>query len=417
MIITPSTCSAIDKSVLLNCNLTCEFGLQRGVGGCLQCSCAALSCFSVCLYGHSFYESTRRSCECRSAGCKRIHCDKICIHGFQESNQCTVCKCRPCPKLNCTNTCIYGIRFNSYGCLTCDCLKGNERIQNEPMFHQCLHEDKTVDHMEIFYDGCRQCICLNGTTLCSLISCSSANICPTMTFNPGDCCPRCTLDDHRSIQIKIPDILNNLCVGSLGRPLPDGESLIIDKCTTCKCFMGKAFCSVAQCEQPLSNCSLPVSSISPFNIFGSCCPVCSMSNKLVTSDLTNKSLSSARQRCVDGQVVHSDGDIWISNVCQSCICRNGITYCYPHRCPLLSCSVAVLKKGTCCPFCLERALMTVCIFNENVYRNGDGWNISDCSSCVCSKGQIVCTRTLCSPLRCKLPVLLPGHCCPICLGF
>ena len=73
---------------------------------------------------------------------------------------------------------------------------------------------------------------------------------------------------------------------------------------------------------------------------------------------TSMNSSSAKKiwSCLDSSnQMRAHGSSWKENDCNHCSCINGENRCfsYQHKCPRLKCARPILKKGQCCPYCLD----------------------------------------------------------------
>jgi len=396
--------------LLEKCSLVCEYGLARDEQGCYQCSCASMSCPTpLCVL--KIDQSMKSYCSCQTPQCGPFACDKHCPYNYSIDRKtgCPKCECNPCPTLICTKNCTYGMKRNDIGCPICVCESAEkQRITTiSPDFlpqtrsRQCQSGAFSYSNGEIWFDGCRQCLCHKGEQLCALISCPKPK-CAQPVMLPNRCCPSCP--DVLLLPEPIPS--SQVCYAS---QYVTGEELEFDKCTKCQCLHNIAFCSISLC--PPLRCSSPV--------YDSllCCPICPPKS----DDLPSNSLSTTDDDVclLENGVIKHAGELWKKDDCQSCLCPrggNGQIECFSQTCDQhLSCSNPVLKKGQCCPFCLPpTAAIAVCIFNYIQYRSGEHWNVSDCHHCECSLGTIVCHQRQCPALTCVHTVTLSGHCCPIC---
>ncbi|KAL7677537.1 hypothetical protein ACOME3_003774 [Neoechinorhynchus agilis] len=389
------------------CTRACEFGYLTDEQGCNLCKCDRLRCNSIlCQHGFAVQDdSLRRSCQClpRPSCTLLTNCDRLCPFGFAEDERgCLVCECKNSPQRlqGCNLDCPNGFEVDVEGRGVCKCVSEDTGLS---IFASCHSGGRTYASGEIYFDGCRQCHCSNGLERCVLISCPLLS-CATPIWIEGQCCPICADDTPRP-----PITSTELCRKLSGDLLPDGELIVIDNCTSCVCLMGLAFCDVAICP--------PIQCSSRQIRLGSCCTLCNETLERAIEpyepDIYDR-VGDAMQ-CFHKGSIHADGDVWKPDTCQSCTCKKGTSYCYPEICPQITCANPVVKKGTCCPFCLEGAKMSVCVFDGKAYQNGDSWNVGDCSNCKCVDGQIICTRTLCPAIRCVKTAIIPGNCCPICL--
>ncbi|CAF1390037.1 unnamed protein product [Adineta ricciae] len=407
--------SAVTTSIhkcpkLDNCLLVCEHGLTKDEHGCSQCACSTMSCPApYCTL--KFEKLSKQYCLCSSPPdrkCDELRCDKHCPYSYavDEKTGCPHCACNPCPQLICTKNCTYGLKRNEVGCPICVCesdlpSKTDITVQSWP--RQCQSDSFSYSNGEIWFDGCRQCLCHKGEQLCALISCPTPK-CSHPVLLPNRCCPSCP--DTSLLPEPTPS--SQVCYAS---QYVTGEELEFDKCTKCMCLHNIAFCSISLC--PPLRCSSPIYDSSL------CCPICPPTSTQSESSV-DISVTTDEDVCVleNGMIKHA-GELWTTDACQSCLCPRGGTgqiECFSQTCKQdLPCSNPILKKGQCCPFCLPpTAAVAVCIFNYVQYRSGEHWNVSDCHQCECSLGTIVCHQHKCPPLTCLHTVTLSGHCCPIC---
>ena len=113
-------CPPLDR-----CSLVCEYGLVKDDQGCLQCTCATMSCPTP-LCTLKFDRSKKPYCACLSShglGCQSFHCDKHCPYNYSLDKEtgCPKCECDPCPTLSCNKNCTYGLKRNDIGCSICVC--------------------------------------------------------------------------------------------------------------------------------------------------------------------------------------------------------------------------------------------------------------------------------------------------------
>lgn len=405
-----------DQCPILNdCSLVCEHGLAKDEQGCFQCTCSTMSCPSP-LCTLKFDRSSKQYCSCTSPSnlnCGQLNCDKYCPYNYSTNSQtgCPTCECNPCPQLICTKNCTYGLKRNEAGCPICVCETNISRSNQSKLIElfkqssskQCHSGLFSYSNGEIWFDGCRQCLCHKGEQLCALISCPAPK-CSQPILLPNRCCPSCP--ETSMLPEPIPS--SQVCYAS---QYVTGEELEFDKCTKCICLHNIAFCSIVLCP-PLA-CPTPIYDSSL------CCPICppKKSDRTFSADAI---LNPSEEICIldDGNIKRA-GELWKHDGCQSCHCPRGgggRIECFTQTCEQnLPCSNPILKKGQCCPFCLPpTAAVAVCIFNHVQYRSGEHWNVSECHHCECLYGTIVCHQQQCPPLTCVHTVTLSGQCCPIC---
>ena len=47
------------------------------------------------------------------------------------------------------------------------------------------------------------------------------------------------------------------------------------------------------------------------------------------------------------------------------------------------------------------------------YRDGEKWNVDECTSCTCVSGRALCIAARCH-VSCSRPIHIKGKCCPVC---
>ncbi|KAG7281667.1 hypothetical protein CRUP_008042 [Coryphaenoides rupestris] len=117
------------------------------------------------------------------------------------------------------------------------------------------------------------------------------------------------------------------------------------------------------------------------------------------------------------------GESWKPDSCSSCVCTAGTISCFTESCPPTSCQRPLLRKGQCCPYCLDSptqahvpVMAAACHFNGRQYSDEERWDIDACTHCYCLAGQTLCSTVSCPaqapPCHKRLPK--EGSCCPVC---
>ena len=195
--LTINKCPQLEK-----CFLTCEHGLTKDEHGCLQCACSTMSCPSpFCTL--KFGKLSKQYCSCTSPNglnCGQFDCDKHCPYDYSVDKEtgCPTCQCNSCPILTCTKNCTYGLKRNEVGCSICVCESNIIILNNTKPTdlitklwpRQCHSGLFSYSNGEIWFDGCRQCLCHRGEQLCALISCPTPK-CSQPIILPNRCCPSC----------------------------------------------------------------------------------------------------------------------------------------------------------------------------------------------------------------------------------
>nr|XP_042704352.1 cysteine-rich motor neuron 1 protein isoform X6 [Chrysemys picta bellii] len=408
----------------------CEAGsipqiVSRGDGTPGKC-CDVFECVNevkpACIFnsveyydGDMFRMDACRFCRCQggvsicfSAQCGELHCDRYYV---PEGECCPVCE-DP----------VYPVN-NPAGCYA------NGQIQ--------AHGDRWRE------DDCTFCQCINGDPHCVATACGQSCLNPVKV--PGECCPVCEEPTYITIGPPTCEILVNctltekdcmysfrldqngcricqcktnesivqkpelsspsICHAPGGEYFVEGETWNIDSCTQCTCHSGRVLCETEVCP--------PLLCQNPIRTQDSCCPQCP-DEPLQPSSSSNESMPSYCKN--DEGDIFLTAESWKPNVCTSCICMDGVISCYSESCPPVSCERPVLRKGQCCPYCIEDTIpkKVVCHFSGKTYADEERWDIDSCTHCYCLQGQTLCSTVSCPPLPCVEPINVEGSCCPMC---
>ncbi|XP_009701212.1 PREDICTED: cysteine-rich motor neuron 1 protein [Cariama cristata] len=366
--------------LISGCSLDCSFGFQTDIHNCEICQCRP-----------------------RPKKCKPIVCDKYCPFGYLKNKHgCEICRCKKCPDLPCGKICPMGFQQNNHGCVICKCREATASLMPPVKTGSCLSMDgRRHENEESWHDGCRECYCHNGREMCALITCPVPN-CDNPTIHPGQCCPSCPDE----IIVQKPELTSpSICHAPGGEYFVEGETWNIDSCTQCTCHSGRVLCETEVCP--------PLLCQSPTRTQDSCCPQCP-DEPLQPSSSSNESMPSYCKN--DEGDIFLTAESWKPNVCTSCICMDGVIRCYSESCPPVSCERPVLRKGQCCPYCIEDTVpkKVVCHFSGKTYADEERWDIDSCTHCYCLQGQTLCSTVSCPPLPCAEPINVEGSCCPMC---
>ncbi|KAL0969171.1 hypothetical protein UPYG_G00223420 [Umbra pygmaea] len=340
---------------LENCSLSgkdCPYGFQQDKTGCLLCQCLnndscpdlGKYCSLQCPMGHEKDDFGCEVCECISPTaprCRPLTCSKTCPYGYvRNKHGCEMCRCVKCPPFTCDKHCSDGYRQNRKGCSICTCKETSFLPSTtSPMPQYCLTSNgQRYEEGESWHDGCRDCYCHSGREMCVLISCSVPS-CPNPVVRPDQCCPTCE-DESGSGQPEGMDLV--VCRAPGGDLYVEGETWNLDECTRCTCRNGRVLCDTEVC--PPAVCQAPTRNKD------TCCHVCPENQPVPHPPVS----TSEQEYCIsaEGDVLLA-GDTWKTNACTSCTCYNGTIQCFSKRCPPAKCRVPILRKGQCCPHCLE----------------------------------------------------------------
>uniref|UniRef100_A0A2C9K5C6 VWFC domain-containing protein n=1 Tax=Biomphalaria glabrata TaxID=6526 RepID=A0A2C9K5C6_BIOGL len=376
---------------------------KRVPGQC--CSVCEETCNLFCPFGFKLDSQGNSLCVCSEDKCaafKEQKCDKHCEYGYKTTRDgCVKCKCNKCPQLECTKRCTHGYALNDEGCPLCKCkesytpgLISTEHQRGDG--RQCMSQQGSrYVNGESWNDGCRKCYCHNGLEMCSLLACP-APICNHPVFRVGDCCPTCP-------GLTVPELEGEgeKCQSAEGHHYVEGETWQMDSCTLCVCHGGNILCQTSSCP--------PVVCHHPVKPEGQCCAICR------GDDLSSLPVAGHHHCRSPTSMMYKHGETWQSTPCQSCTCLDGQIICYNQVCPAVSCNKTVLKKGQCCPTCVEAAKAQFCVYNNVTYDSGEKWQGDNCTQCVCVHGKKECFPMSCPSLDCTFGVIkMSGQCCLEC---
>ncbi|XP_065822660.1 cysteine-rich motor neuron 1 protein isoform X2 [Labrus bergylta] len=349
--VSPMLCPPLE-----NCSLSgtdCPYGFHQDKNGCLLCQCLnndscpdlGKYCSLQCPMGYERDDFGCEVCECSipMIKCRPLTCTKTCPYGYvRNKHGCEMCRCVKCPPFTCDKHCSDGYQQNKKGCSICMCKESGhdpDTTALAPMPDYCLTSNgHRYEEGDGWHDGCRDCYCHSGREMCVLISCPVPS-CSNPVVRPEQCCPTCE-EESGSGQPEGMDMV--VCRAPGGEFYVEGETWNLDECTRCTCRKGRVLCDTEVCPPAL--CQTPIRNKD------TCCHACPEEKLTPLLPVNN----SQQEYCItsDGDVLLA-GDSWKANACTSCTCNNGTIQCFSQRCPAANCRVPVLRKGQCCPHCLE----------------------------------------------------------------
>uniref|UniRef100_A0A8C7U2H4 Cysteine-rich motor neuron 1 protein n=1 Tax=Oncorhynchus mykiss TaxID=8022 RepID=A0A8C7U2H4_ONCMY len=322
--------------------------------------------------------------------------EKDCLYGFRQNlNSCRTCHCKTREELcsaltsDCTLKCPFGLQTDAHGCDVCQCRPRPKKCKAVVCDKACPFGFIKNKH------GCDICRCKK----CPELPCDKP--CP-MGFQQDELgCLKCQCRDQSSSSVA-PSVKKGSCLSMDGRRHENGENWH-DGCRDCYCHSGREMCTLISCPVPACD--------SPAIRTGQCCPSCP--DEPITPQSPSNDSMPSYCRNEEGDIFLA-AESWKPNTCSSCVCLDGQISCFSESCPPVGCARPVLRKGQCCPYCLDATPRAVCHFNGKTYADEERWDIDSCTHCYCLQGQTLCSTVSCPALPCHQPTIVEGSCCPMC---
>ncbi|KAF4016217.1 hypothetical protein G4228_008471 [Cervus hanglu yarkandensis] len=349
-------------------------------------------------HGDRWREDDCTFCQCINGEphCVATACGQSCMNPVKVPGEC----CPVCEgeelcmglKRGCTLNCPFGFLTDAYGCEICQCRPRPRKCRPVVCEKHCPFGYLKNKH------GCDICRCKK----CPELRCSK--ICSLGFQKDSHGCLICKCRDD--LEVQKPELSTpSVCHAPGGEYFVEGETWHIDACTQCACHGGRVLCETEVCP--------PLLCQDPARTQDSCCPQCP-DEPLQPSSPHNDSVPSYCKN--DEGDIFLAAESWKPDVCTSCVCMDSVISCYSESCPSVSCERPVLRKGQCCPYCIEDTIpkKVVCHFSGKAYADEERWDIDSCTHCYCLQGQTLCSTVSCPPLPCVEPINVEGSCCPMC---
>ncbi|XP_038124813.1 kielin/chordin-like protein [Cyprinodon tularosa] len=405
-----STCYCLNEMVTCerrSCRVQCLHPVPSGTC-CPECD--------SCLYegvvhsnGQTFTSLSnpceRCTCFRGTVSCGPLNCPLTqCERPVLEPGEC-------CP--NCTECVVNGFTYyegqswtlGSDPCSTCTCQKGKvdcvpqecpslycpHRVTDPgsccPRCRGCVYEGQDHEDSSNWLANstpCTTCMCVNGVTTCSEVSCVSP--CANLITMPGECCPvcaDCVFEGREYAPGESFHPANDPCQVCSCEVMPDGEHHL-------KCYREQCPCLV---DCPKGHILHPGPD--------SCCPVCAQPLTNCTSTEIGNELLAANDPCF------------------TCQCKELTWTCLHQTCPVLNCPYddRFTPPDSCCPVCKDSR--ESCLYQGTMYKSDEQWEVDECTSCTCVSGDVHCRSQRCPAFSCapdEMPAVVPGSCCPRCLS-
>ena len=309
-------------------------------------------------------------------------------------------------------------------------------IIDPPFVPRCAIEGEFTDPK----DPCLLCSCYAGRTACYTKPCLPVD-CENPVVRPGECCSVCE-DTPTTTEPVTDGVATSADITESTSTPSEGE-------VTCH----NVSCSPLQCQPHEELVSLPES----------CCPIC-RPRPIIDPPFV--------PRCaIEGEFTDPE------DPCLLCSCYAGRTACYTKPCAPVDCENPVVRPGECCSICEDspttaepvteststasvppttqtEAATTVQTttgtkattvstapsqqttqavteggrpqppISPYVPRPCESFGLyrperDPCLTCMCVRGWERCvdqSRSLCGEPLCDNPVIMEGHCCPVCIG-
>eukprot|EP00118_Oscarella_pearsei_P022172 m.253094 g.253094 ORF g.253094 m.253094 type:complete len:2506 (+) comp40365_c0_seq1:62-7579(+) len=461
------------------CNLFCKNGFEVDINGCPRCHCKPENCDTIRTRTTTNYYNviTNVNGNCRRDDAVSIwgKCGLWCpMKGFQcpslpckdpiyfGSDPCPRCPSR-CPWTRCENDCLSGYKYDSNGCMTCECKPRRCENVEKPWLEECkfIFWNDDVCNPKCWEEYCYGVTCPKTCTPGTIFDGKKASCCHECTKRPPPCpavrnctkaCPggyKADLYGCPTCDCKPIDCKNTECPAFVG--CDKAFNVDNDCCLKCPSTYKKSF------ECPRLLCKNPV------RFDGELCPRCPArcpnircEKKCAVGykyDINGCMTCECRPPSCAGRTCSKLDDcrtlIWTKE--DECCPKCKETYCQEVECPAFCPpnTRMVYIEGKCCQQCVATVTtmpyicpaMTQCtmpcIGGYEVDLHGcptceckpDACSSAECptqfkckfpynynSECClkCPKGKNPETTPLCPELNCNRPVFVEGEVCPVC---
>ncbi|RUS72000.1 hypothetical protein EGW08_020235, partial [Elysia chlorotica] len=126
-----------------------------------------------------------------------------------------------------------------------------------------------------------------------------------------------------------------------------------------------------------------------------------------------------RSKCYFAKQLYRRHERFSPAQCTDCVCKSSTSVCKTSTCPALNCPKeerVPMEGSPCCQACVEKQ---PCEFAGETYKNRESWRANVCMTCVCEDGTTYCMRQKCNnSLWCPPGYRLQlsrEQCCPTCV--
>eukprot|EP00058_Branchiostoma_floridae_P010077 XP_002595565.1 hypothetical protein BRAFLDRAFT_117488 [Branchiostoma floridae] len=276
----------------------------------------------------------------------------------------------------------------------------------------CIVDGFVYKQGETFYQECNKCICDQGVTMCTILPCTTSDVCyhPTtgIKYQPGEVCTHqcqeCMCQDSKWACIPQEDCQMTTTAEPTtvepttpvysqceikGITFQVGETYY-DDCNRCTCTPYGGRCTLKGCPQDVCYCPMTGSRI--------------QEGQTITKDCKECTCKSGRMECyqredceVPTPMCEVDGFFYrpgqsYYDQCNTCTCSEGRWKCSQQE----FCETTTAQTTTYEPTMTTPYVPTTCVVKGQTYYEGETF-YDGCNECVCREGFPACPAKPCTP--------------------